>query len=152
MPVDKRELILSRVLVIMQGLAGITTVARNRGLMTNEKRPAMILLDGDEVSTKLPNPPRSRSAAQFPQVNTMRPEMYILLQEDRPTNLTVGQQLNAFRIALSAAIATDTALAALLGPNGSIYYYGCVTDLKSGAALSGQMKVDYQLSYVFDPT
>lgn len=152
---DKRELLLIRLEAILAQVDGIQTVARNRGWMSNDKRPAIILLDGDE-SVTTQSPRRSNSAGLTPTINRTRPEIYVLLKEERPTNVTeggatVGTELNRLRIDITTRIATDADLLALLGPNGGIRYLGCATDLKSGSSLSGEMRLDFSFDYVFDP-
>lgn len=152
---DKRELLLARLLTILKTVEGMETCARNRGLMKNDKRPAIILLDGDESVATQPVT-RSNSAGLTPTINTARPEIYVLLKEARPTNeiaegVTVGTELNRLRIDITTKIATDADLIALLGPNGRMRYLGCVTDLKSGSPLSGELRLDFSFNYVFDP-
>lgn len=155
---DVREAILLRLaaIVLTPGL-GFASAVRNRGLRSNEQRPAVIVLDGDEspILTHGGRQNRAqggRALPLTPSIMQMKPELYILLQEARPKNLEVGEELNAKRIALIAAIAEDTALAALLGSNGTMLYNGCVTDLKSGSALTGQMRLDFAFNYTFHPT
>jgi len=150
---DKREAILERVSAICLTVPGFSSSVRNRGLRSNEQRPACVLLDGDE-SSKLVHDTRNkgRAGAMTPQIMIMRPELFVLLPEKRPTNVDVGQDLNEKRIALIAAIAEDASLAALLGSNGGVVYNGCVTDLKSGSAATGQMRLDFAYTYTFIPT
>lgn len=151
---DNRELILARIQAVCLNASDFETSVRNRGLLSNEKRPACILLDGDEVqrlSLDLPRGHRGRAMLMAPQIMNMTPELYILLKEGRPTNENVGQELNAKRIALLAALSADTALADLIGPNGNMVLSGCTTDLKSGSALTGQMRMDFSILYVLKP-
>jgi hypothetical protein len=153
---DKRELILERIAAITvaaQTAAGIVTCVRNRGLLANDKRPACVLLDGDERPAIFKPNSHTDSRSTFrPAIMRMSPEMYVLMDESRPTNENIGPILNAKRIALSMAIVSDAALKTLLGSNGGIVYNGCVTDLKSGSALTGQMRLDFIYTYLFDPT
>lgn len=158
---DKRELILERIralVVSAQAGAGIVTCVRNREALKNEKRPAAVLLDADE---RLAIVPATNSADIYrglrPSLVRMIPELYIIMDEARPTGLTaaddnIGTLLNEKRIKLSNAICNDETLKALVGENGSISYQGCVTDLKSGSALTGQMRLDFAFNYFFDPT
>jgi hypothetical protein len=149
---DNRELILSRLMVISQDISGIVTVARNRGLLRTEKRPAIIIADGDE-SVSL-NSPKTNRPGMTPTINSMRPEIYVILNEQPTTNKEdneIGQQLNAFRMTLVSKIASDAELKTLLGSNGGVSYNGCVTDLKSGSPFMGQMRIDFRFNYVFDP-
>lgn len=152
---DKRELLLKRLFVILKTVPQIETYARNRGAMTNDARPAIILLDGDE-SVVTQGKPSGRSATLTPSINRLRPEIYVLLKEGRPQNVkagevTPGEELNALRMDITQKIATDADLLTLMGPNGGMRYLGCATDLKSGSSLSGEMRLDFSFDYVFDP-
>lgn len=155
---DVREAILIRLAaIILTPALGFTTAVRNRGLRSNEQRPAVIVLDGDEAPILTHGGRNNRSQGGramglTPSIMQMRPELYILLKEDRPVNTDIGPDVNAMRIALVAAIAEDTALKTLVGSNGTILYNGCVTDLKSGSALTGQMRLDFAFNYTFKPT
>lgn len=153
---DTRELILNRLLAIATGQAGFESAVRNRGLLTTEKRPAIIVLDGREtpVLTHGGRSNRARNGMSMPltpSVMALQPEIYILLDEHRPTNENVGTLLNTLRRSFIRALAEDTEMQSLLGANGGIVYNGADTDLKSGGALSGQMRLDFQFSYVFFP-
>ena len=156
---DVREAVLARLqaIILLPAAGTFSTAVRNRGLRSNEQRPAVIMLDGDETPVlthggRNNRAQSGRSMVLTPSIMQMRPELYILLKEDRPVNVDVGEELNTKRIALVAAIAEDTALKALLGSNGGILYNGCVTDLKSGSALTGQMRLDFAFNYTFFPT
>ena len=158
---DTRELILNRLLAISTDVAGFTTAVRNRGLLGTEKRPAVVLLDGREtpVLTHGGRTNRARNGMLMsltPSVMSLEPELYILLDEQRPTNVketvNVGTRLGTFRVALVKAIAEDGLLLSYLGANGGMLYNGYDTDLKSGGALSGQMRLDFQFRYTFFPT
>jgi hypothetical protein len=157
---DTRELILTRLLDILVEVTGFTTRVRNRALLGNEKRPAVVLLDGREtpVLTHGGRTNRARNGISLPltpQIMALQPELYILMDEHRPTNddtENVGTTLGRHRINVIKAIAEDAELQALLGSNGGIIYNGYDTDLKSGGALSGQMRLDFSFSYTFFPT
>jgi hypothetical protein len=129
----------------------MTSFARNRGLRDDESRPGMVLLDGDE-SPRISRRTQGQASLMAPQIIEIRPEVYILLKEKRPKNEQVGQQLNAFRIAFMSRLWSDTTLATILGANGSIVYNGLQTDLKSGSAMSGEMRLDFVANYVLKPT
>lgn len=149
---DVREAILLRLLAVATGL-GYASAVRNRALRDNDQRPAIIVLDGDETpALQYSTAKRGRGMQMTPVIMRMSPELYVLLKEDRPTNMNVGEDLNAKRIVLVAAIAEDAQLRTLVGSNGAIVYNGCTTDLKSGSALTGQMRLDFAFNYVFFPT
>ena len=151
---DQREAILSQYLAIALDVKAaditIKTAIRNRGWRANEDRPAIILLDGDEGGDQLAQT-KGRAGMMRTALVTMRPELYIVLDERRLQNETVGESLNAYRFALSVALAEDVEMASLLGSNGKVVYQGCVTDLKSGSALTGQMRLDFAFTYLFVP-
>ena len=154
---DTRELILARLSALTVSTAGFVSAVRNRGLLKTEKRPATILLDGDEspVLTHGGRQNRAHSGRMMmltPSIMQLRPELYILLPEERPTNVNIGPELNQRRVDLCKAVAEDDALRMLLGSNGDIIYNGCSTDLKSGSALTGQMRLDFFLNYTFFPS
>lgn len=155
--IDTRELILARISAITADVPGFVSAVRNRALMKTEKRPATILLDGDEfpVLTHGGRQNRARSGrmmALTPSVMQLRPELYVLLPEDRPNNDNIGPVLNQHRVNLCKAIGEDDALRMLLSSNGNIIYNGCATDLKSGSALTGQMRLDFFFNYTFFPS
>lgn len=153
---DKREDILARILDIALSVKAaditIKTAIRNRGWKSNEERPAIILLDGDEENAGGAFTSGRGGYLMRPSIVTMRPELYILLDERRLANDTVGQDLNNYRVLFARALATDTQMVSLLGSNGKVVYNGCVTDLKSGSALTGQMRMDFAFTYLFVPT
>lgn len=158
---DMREDILVRIVAIMDALKterDIVTNCRNRGLMQNEQRPAQVLLDGDErprlsVDTRRI---KGRAALMAPQIVTLSPQVFFLPKEKRPTNVAdaknIGTEANEWRIAFMAKLWADVELATLLGSNGSIVYNGCETDLKSGSAMSGEIRLDFIVNYVLRPT
>src|ERR1044072_3391496 len=152
-----RESILARVLALAQAVktddVTIKSAVRNRGLLDTEKRPAIVLLDGDETNNLPPRPPGRGGTTLPPAIVTMTPELFILLEEVRPKqeDKQVGQRINAYREALASALAGGTVLLGLLGSNGRTEDRGCAADLKSGAALSGEMRLDFAFTYALSP-
>jgi hypothetical protein len=149
MSINRREEVLARVFAILEGIDGFATKARNRGLLDNDALPGVVLLDGDETSTKLADG-RGRQRMS-PVVASMHPQVFVLLKTKQPTNQDVGQNLNAFRGEIIRAISGDAQLIALIGPNGDITYDGCETDLKSGGAMVGEMRLDFTIKTVMNP-
>jgi hypothetical protein len=133
----------------MGDVTGFETRKRNVGLMDNDKRDAVVLLDGDETDVSSSQSP-GRASLMRNQIMRMNPELYVVIKETRPGNDTpanVGTQLNAYRDAILKAVYEDTQLATLLGSNGKAVYNGCATDLKSGSALSGSIRLDFAFTY-----
>jgi hypothetical protein len=155
MMADTRELLLTRLLAIATAVktadTTIKSAIRNRGPLETDLRPAIILLDGDETSALPPRAPGRGGQPMPPAILTMSPELFVLLEEQRPQRVAIGERVNAYRIALIEAVAGDAALLSLLGSNGRIVYRGCATDLKSGSSLSGEMRLDFALTYVVNP-
>jgi hypothetical protein len=152
---DMREDILARLFIIMGTMDDIETNARNRTLLETEKRPAQVLLDGDENVRSSIGTQRKQGNASLmaPQIMTLRPELYYLPKEKRHINATnIGTEANTWRRAFLGKLWSDVELATLLGSNGSIEYNGCETDLKSGSAMSGEIKLDFIVNYVLKPT
>lgn len=143
-----REEILAQLFSILGGMSDFVSKVRNRGLLDNDARPAVALLDGDE---------RQRIAAQrgggrmAPSILQMTPQVFILLKTKKPVNENVGQDLNSLRVKVIQAFANDATLRTLVGANGDMTYDGCDTDLKTGASMEGQMQMFFTISTAFNP-
>lgn len=152
---DVREQILTQMATVVDGLSatvfGATTVfstkARNRGELTSVARPALILLDGDETVDERTLPRGKGSTAA--RLTTMSPEIAIVLGGREPQNVDVGEDLNAMRLTVVKAIATDETLLALVGVNGDIQYGGLVTDLGWHRSMEGIMVLSFMITYTF---
>ena len=147
---DRRELILAQLATLLQAVDGVKTVARNRGELPEDKRPAVTILDADETAgTQITDARGGPGLKQQPVMVIMRPEIFILLEQREPHNVNAGQDLNAFRIKVLNAINSDTQLASLVTANGSITYEGTLTDFATGRAMTGQMQMQFAFSYPF---
>jgi hypothetical protein len=151
---DKREAILERMLTLLGTVNGTTpplNVFRNRAEIPIDKLPALVLLDGSEA-LKFPNMPHTRGGALVPTVFDLKPQVFIVLRpRDDINNVGVGEELSGLRIEVLKAFIQDDELRGLLGANGEINYLGHQTDLQTGSTVLGQMQLNLQLSYVFDP-
>lgn len=143
---DKREVILSTMFTVLGTVTGLITFARNRGLLDQDKRPVCILLDGSETlrSTVTQKIGQARLA---PHIMIMRPQIWIILDNRKPQNLLVGQDLNALRIAVLEALTTDITLSAAIGASGNISLESVTTDLESGKLVEGQMLMQLAIEY-----
>lgn len=160
---DLREEILLRLLAIgismtQAPVSVFTSAVRNRGLQDNDERPCFVLLDGTE-SARLTSERRGRGGDRGvgPQLMTMRPEVYFLLKDHRPSNqdedgVNVGTLLNAMRFSFLSLLEMDAQLRTLVGANGEIALSSTDTDMKSEAPGLGQMRLDLSITYVLDPT
>lgn len=152
---DKREEILVRLFELMgESYIDAKTVVRNRGLLKEDDRPAVAILDGDERA-RLTGDGQGRGTrgrvGMGPQLMTMTPQIFFVPKLRRPQNEGIGTEVNQYRDVIIRVIAQDPQLLAILGGNGSVAYMGCETDLKSGASLDGQCRLDFWFTYVMDP-
>lgn len=158
--IDRRVLILSE----LEDLLGKLTVTlstgaieagnfvRNRNELTAEKRPGIILLDGDETpDPRVPAPPTGRDTAIAPRIMLMRPEIYVVLETRKPQNKNLGEDLSIARAAIIAAVLKDRTLQQIVGTNGQIIYDGCVTDLARNRTMEGQIGISFTFVYPFIP-
>lgn len=154
---DRRELILLRLLAILESMVQSTppiiiSAVRNRDMRKDADRPGLVLLDGDEVALTTVERSRGRGGlGMAPQIMRMTPQIYILMNEQRPTRATVGPDTNALRMKIIDAIASDTQLATLYGANGSVALNATNTDMKSGGDVSGSMMLDFRINYPLIP-
>lgn len=149
MSVNRREEILARLFAICEAQDVFLTKVRNRGLLANDILPAIALLDGNETS-KTNGGGRGRGRMS-PAIVTMRPQIFLLGKDKKPTNELVGQTLNTYRGVLVKAIAADAQLLALIGPNGDMTYDEAVTDLNTGMQMKGEMHITLSITVPMDP-
>jgi hypothetical protein len=156
---DRRDQILTRLFTLL-GTVSVTIstgtfsgskLVRNRNELPQEKVPGLILLDADEV--KDPRFPElsGRGSRPGPGMMKMTPEVYIVLDQRKPNNILVGEDLNLIRAAVLNLVLHDSALQAFTGQNGLITYDGCVTDLARNRVMQGQMGLSITFSYPFIP-
>ena len=153
---DKREMILTQMLTILQAIPGLAGVYRDVGPLnpTGDQGaanlPAAILLDGDErprVSTL----GTSFGAVPAAAVMTLDPEVWIVLMPRiNMLNDGVGEELSDFRVKVLKAVLNNESLVAMLGANGEIEYRGCTTDMKQGRTIEGQICLFFGLTYALN--
>ena len=134
-------------LVIAEGVEGVPFAFRNRLDLSERQRPAIVILDSDEiVDAGGSGQGRSPRAAS---IVSMTPEILFLLQDsaDRTGSAGVGAALNDIRARFLQAVLSDSTLATLTGPNGSIRYEGCATGLSRGRNMEGEMGISLAFQY-----
>lgn len=161
MATSNREPILARLVAIAETMQPTTiiNVFRNRDLVKQEQRPAIVILDGDESASLIGGRRyiTSGTPAFAPQLMVMSPEIYIVLPDERPQNTklgttdNIGTLLNSIRDDLIGRITADATLKTLMGSNGGIVLQRVATALKSGSPLDGQMRLDLELTYLLNP-
>jgi hypothetical protein len=148
---DRREQVLAALFLVLQSVAGVKVVVRNRGELPAAIRPAVVLLDGNETARDSPPQERGRLTAA-PNLVDMSPEIYVVMDQREPKNDRIGEDMNAMRMAILKAIMTDEPLIAVLGSNGDIKYLGCDTDMASGRSMEGQLFLRFTFTYVLKPS
>lgn len=163
MPTSKREQILERLVELMgEEYIQASTIVRNRALIKEDSRPAIAVLDGDErarlTGDGLGRGMRGRVAMGV-QLMTMLPQVYFIPHELLPRNETrdsppvnIGTVVNEYADLIIRVVAQDPMLQSLVGNNGSIAFLTMETDFKSGAALQGQCRLEFALTYLIDPS
>ena len=143
--IDRRELILSRLLDIASVTEGVVAAFRNKDEISEKQRPAIVILDADEAADD--SDPGSRPA-RSPRRVAMTPEIYILLGA-KPEEL--GSVINLLRARFVKSILGDSQLGSIVGTNGDIRYEGCATALARGRSMEGEMGVSFSFTYVLRP-
>lgn len=151
MTTDRRELVLVRLMAILATVPPIQVVVRNRGELPADKRPAIVLLDADEVARLQATQSRGRLIAA-PCLVDMTPEIYVVMDAREPPNDLIGTDMNTLRIRIVHAIYNDATLKNILSSNGDIRYAGTVTDMASGRSMEGQMHIRMTFTYPLLPS
>jgi hypothetical protein len=139
---DRREMLLARLVGIAQSIPGIKSVYRNQAQISERQRPAIVVIDGHEEGA-LGSFALGRPLAS-PGIMRLLPEIYIMVGTSAAA---IGSDINAFRLALLPAVLTDPELQDLIGTTGGIEYQGCVTDLGRGETTEGFMQLHFALHY-----
>ena len=145
---DRRELILTQLLVIAQNTPGVIKVGRNMEDVTGRSRPAIILHDAMEESpAEEPGRPRGSMKDWI----TMHPQLYVTLGA---STADVGQELDSFRAYLIPAVLRDPTLLDLVffvrNGGGEIRYEGCGVETAWGERREGRMELKFALRYMLD--
>lgn len=143
---DKREQILNSLFTVLQSVDGVQSCVRNRDQMPDGKRPAILLLDGDEEARR-DSDQRQRIAAA-PNLVTLKPEIYFALENRKPQNDQVGEDSNAIRAKILKAVLNDQSLTGLCQ---NVFYTGCISDLAKGREMQGQMGLAIEFTYYLKP-
>lgn len=141
---DRRESILARLLEIASDIEGIKRAWRHKGRLTEDARPAIVILDADETAEEEGNVSSSRPSDLSRRV-VMTPEIYIMLGSSLED---VGTDINAMRAKFLKAVMLDAELREIVGTNGHFKYEGCATGLGEGRTMEGEMGVSISFTYV----
>lgn len=140
---DRREQILVQLEVVAKTVAD--HVFRNQVEIPEGERPAVVILDGDEIADEADNARKRPPLA--PRIVAMTPGIYAMLG-DLPKD--VGPAVNTFRSRLIKAILSDESLVALCH-DGDIRYSGLVTGLALGRSMEAELSLGMTFRYVLRP-
>ena len=147
---DRREAILAQIEVTLGSLptdvAPFAEIFRNRGDLSEARRPAVALLDGTEnVVLRYAS---SRGIKMAPILVELRPQIFALLKaRSLDSVVEYGPELSAYRMAILSALFSDTTLHGLLGQNGKLEYLGLQTDMQSHSTMQGELHMNFALTY-----
>lgn len=144
---DRRELIMARMLTVLADIAGVETAARNLDEIADIKTPAIVLYDGDENALDL-----ERAVGDKP--NTVIAEPVIVLSlKDVPE--ASGTMANAFVLEIKKSLLFDSELATLCGvtTRSGIRYMGISENsLTPGRATVVTLNLHFNATYAFQPS
>lgn len=147
---DRRERILTRLWELLQTIPGMKSYVRNRGLLPDDLRPALVLLDAGETVSLSHTSSRGQLSTP-PLITVMRPQIFIVLKDRGPKNEGVGEELNRLRRLVLPLVVPgiqgDETLRQLVGSNGSIQYEGADTDMATGNMMQGQLQFMFAFAY-----
>ena len=158
--IDRRGLILSTLNAMLPALQiptswgpiPVENYVHNRNELTEERRPGVILLDGDETGDpRVPVPVPGRSPSIMPRMMRMTPEIYVVMDDRKPQNIGITEDLALARSVIVKAILTHPTLLDAVTTNGQIIYEGCVTDFARNRTNEGQMGLLFEFVYPFIP-
>jgi hypothetical protein len=152
-----REQILAQLHHLLGALPGLALCARDRGELSNDQRPGMIILDGSEAI--IGDPATLKTVRMVPAIFTLRPQI-IFVAKERDTSAnetvdgkaaTIGPELTYWLELTQATIFNDPTLRQLVTPNGQISYLGHETDFQWGSSLLGAIQMNFAFLYPFYP-
>lgn len=142
---DVREALLARLVVLLGGLVGIDRVSRNVLVDDDNNQHRITIMEGDEVAAETDPVNRPPTA---PRVVHMQPQILISAQAK---STEVGSDLSTIRGKIIKAIAADSDLIALTLNGRGGRYVGMESDLAFARAMSGQMALKFEFTYVLRP-
>lgn len=150
---DRREDILARLVAVAATLVTEDCAFRNTISVPEKKRPAIVILDGDEIADEADNERKRPPLA--PRIVAMTPEVHFLLEGRADTaaegdQVRVGGALNTLRTRFLKAVLTDASLVALC-VDGDIRYDGFTTGLGAGRSMEGEAGVGLTFRYLLRP-
>lgn len=142
MPLDVREGILARLIVVCTEVTGIIAAERNRLDVPGLRRPAIILHDGNEELIDAPPKERQSRITRM----ALTPALILLARADDAT--PAGPLLSSYRSRLVKGVLSDPTLVSLTGTNGAINYHGCLMHVPLPESREPRMDISFTFNYV----
>lgn len=138
---DVRNLILERLADLIR-VQGVSTSARNmaQGFSDGAALPGVLLMDGSEEVDAIPS---GRENASIYKV-TMLPVIHLTAMGDEAV---IGNDMNAIRFRIIAAVLADTELAALTAEGKGVRFLGTMTKWSAGRGVQGDMVIRFSILY-----
>ena len=143
---DVRENILARLVEVVATIPNIRSAHRNNVDITEDQKPAVVVLDGDEEANDAQNR-RSNS----PVMVQMTPGIVVFATPNMD-----GSSLSVMRLDLIKLVLFDTGLNNLVAKSsprgdGTIRYLGCQTDVGWSRTEFVAMSAQFQFKYALQP-
>jgi hypothetical protein len=145
---DQREAILSRLVIVCEGVAGINAVGRNTLDVSEMLRPAVIVLDGSETIATAPLTDYRAPTVSKRQLMQLVPQIIIALRGN--SGGEGGALLTLYRNRVLAAILNDAALQASVTSNGGIRYTGCIVPPPDAEGREFRIDLNLTFTYAFN--
>lgn len=137
---DRREEIMQALLAACQSLDGVTAY-RNRNMLAEEQRPAIVVMDGDETSEEL----SASRQGLAPRHVRMQPLVQLLVSDQAAD---IGSTLNALRARVIAAVLEDQPLASLTHNERGAAYLGLQMMIDNGRRIEGVLVLAFEVTYI----
>lgn len=137
---DRREEIMQALFAVCQALDGVTAY-RNRNMLAEEQRPAIVVMDGDESSEEL-SPSRQGPA---PRRVRMQPLVQLLVSDQAEE---IGSTLNALRARVINAVLADDTLIGLTHNERGPAYLGLQMMIENGRRIEGVVVLAFEVTYI----
>jgi hypothetical protein len=162
--IDRRELILERLMQIGSGLSGIAATLRNHGPsqtgLLGVPRPAFLLFDGGSRLTQ--DVTRHKATRMPPTIWCMRPQVVVVLanrdtvenQRLDGVDAPVGPEISSWMNLVKDTVTNDPVLLELVTSDGTHYLNSFDTDLKVGGpvgAYGAWLMMNYEFYYPVFP-
>lgn len=141
---DKRELILARLLEILNGVSDFNRVDRNVDELPEMVRPCAVLIDGDEQRST-----DAQGRDGQPIIMIMSP--VIAIGVSSPSADDLGAAASVLRGAVIKAVLNDATLRSIAGTNRRIFYDGLTGKLSHGSLMAADAELRFAISYPLKP-